>query len=198
MGISIRGLTRGVMGGITAYRRGALQGQEQNRELAAAEQARQRQKEQDEQTALYREVESNLANRRLDIDERRAKAYEMGQTPKSLTDKVAEAEALAAARRRGAPPVRRTGSGSTADPAAPLRSAARALMSYEVQGVRRQRPWAAAVALARQQYPRVSQTIVDQVIASPDSGTPAPAPQNDDDVALSRMAEAVRRAMQGR
>jgi hypothetical protein len=98
MGLSIRGLTRGVMGGITAYRRGALQGNEQNREIAAAEAARMRQAKQDELAAMYQQMESNLAERRqkgteaqnleenrlraqqLDIDRQRAKAYETGQS----------------------------------------------------------------------------------------------------------------------
>jgi hypothetical protein len=98
MGLSIRGLTRGVMGGITAYRRGALQGNEQNREIAAAEAARVRQAKQDELAAMYQQMESNLAERRqkgteaqnleenrlraqqLDIDRQRAKAYETGQS----------------------------------------------------------------------------------------------------------------------
>ena len=101
MGISIRGLTRGVMGGITAYRRGALQGQEQNREIAAAEQARQRQKEQDEQTALYREVESNLARR---AQTQREKEYTGGEALRAAD--VAATNALAVSRKNPRRPTR--------------------------------------------------------------------------------------------
>jgi len=68
MGLSIRGLTRGVMGGIAAYRRGALQGDELSRERAAEEAARARQAEQDKRAALYQQLEQSLAEKRFEAE----------------------------------------------------------------------------------------------------------------------------------
>ena len=69
MAFSVRGLTRGVLGGVTAYRRGAMQGQAANREQASADQARQRQAEQDKQLALYKQLEADLNLRQQKAEE---------------------------------------------------------------------------------------------------------------------------------
>jgi len=62
------------MGGITAYRRGALEGQEQLRTRATEDAARQRQEEQDRLAAMYRQIESRLAERRQGAQEEQFKA----------------------------------------------------------------------------------------------------------------------------
>lgn len=69
MAFSVRGLTRGVMGGITAYRRGAMQGGEQARQQAQQEAAMARQRKQDELAALYQQMEASLAERRQKAQE---------------------------------------------------------------------------------------------------------------------------------
>ena len=98
MAFSVRGLTRGVLGGVTAYRRGAMQGQAANREQASADQARQRQMEQDKQQALYRQLESDLNLRQ---QKERESQFAQGA---SLRNAQLETEKAEAIQRRRPPP----------------------------------------------------------------------------------------------